>query len=74
MAQRVLCVTTETKVCEETRYLVRLVDGLRGRGHEVLCFVPEGGSRVAEALAARRWWGLGARPQTFLSTIPLCAG
>ncbi len=59
MAQRVLCVTTETKVCEETRYLVRLVDGLRGRGHEVLCFVPEGGSRVAEALAARRWWGLG---------------
>ncbi len=59
MAQRVLCVTTETKVCEETRYLVRLVDGLRGRGHEVLCFVPEGGIRVAEALAARRWWGLG---------------
>ncbi|MCK4299702.1 MAG: glycosyltransferase family 4 protein [Planctomycetes bacterium] len=59
VAQRVLCVTAETKVCEETRYLVRLVDGLRGRGHEVLCFVPEGGSRVAEALAARRWWGLG---------------
>jgi len=56
--QRVLCVSVETRVCEETRYFVRLVDGLRERKHEVLSFVPEDEGPVAEAVTGRRWWNL----------------
>jgi len=61
MQQRVLCVTGEKRVCEGTRYLVRLVGGLRGLGHDVLCFLPEGAQVVSEAVTGRQWWGFGSR-------------
>jgi len=59
MHQRVLCVTGERRVCEPTRYLARLVRGLRGLGHDVECFLPEGAGAVTEAVGGREWWGLG---------------
>lgn len=57
--QRLLCIGAQSRVCEETRHLVRLLTGLRGRGHEVRCFLPEARGLVAEALEAGEWWGLG---------------
>jgi glycosyltransferase involved in cell wall biosynthesis len=60
MYHRVLCVTAEKRVCELTRYLVRLVKGLRGLGHEVLCFLPEGAGAVSDAVGGRQWWGFGS--------------
>jgi glycosyltransferase involved in cell wall biosynthesis len=66
MYQRVLCVTGERGVCEPTRYLVRLVRGLRGLGHEVHCFLPEGAGAVGEAVGGQQWWGLGTALGGFL--------
>jgi len=46
MAERVLCLSAATTLCEEARYVRRLATGLSCRGHHVLCFAPEGGAGI----------------------------